>query len=63
MEEKIIDILVRVCEDDSIKNNKEIDLIESGILDSLAFISLLEETECKIKTVKKLIKNPPRIVK
>mgnify|MGYP003432127274 CR=1 FL=1 len=43
MEEKIIDILVRVCEDDSIKNNKEIDLIESGILDSLAFISLLEE--------------------
>ena len=26
-------------------------------------ISLLEETECKIKTVKKLIKNPPRIVK
>lgn len=31
--------------------------------DPEAFISLLEEVECKIKIVKKLIKNPPRILK
>lgn len=45
MEDKIIDILVKVCEDDSIRTNKEIDLIESGLLDSLAFITLLEEID------------------
>lgn len=45
MEEKIIDILVKVCDDEAIKRDKNIDLIETDILDSLAFINLIAELE------------------
>ena len=45
MEDKIIDIIAEVCEDDSIRDNLEIDLIENEILDSLAFIILLSRLE------------------
>lgn len=45
MEEKIIDILLKVCDDETIKRDKNIDLIETDILDSLAFINLIAELE------------------
>lgn len=46
MENKIIDIIIEVCEDESIRNNiKEIDLLEDDILDSLAFINLISRLE------------------
>lgn len=45
MEEKIVDIIIKVCDDDTIKYNKNIDLIETDILDSLAFINLITELE------------------
>jgi len=45
MEDKIIDIIVEICEDESIRDNLEIDLIENELLDSLAFINLLSRLE------------------
>lgn len=41
MEEKILDLLVDICEDDVIKNDLDIDLFETDLLDSLAFAELL----------------------
>ena len=45
MENKIIEILVEVCGDEKIKENRDIDLIENDILDSLAFIELISRLE------------------
>ena len=42
MEEKIIDIIEKVSDYKELKNNKDIDLLENEILDSLAFIELIE---------------------
>lgn len=41
MEEKILDLLADVCEDDVVKNDLDIDLFETDLLDSLAFAELL----------------------
>ncbi len=45
MENKIIDIIVEVCEDETIRDNLDIDLLESDLLDSLAFITLISRLE------------------
>ena len=46
MEDKIIDIIIEVCEDESLRDNiKEIDLLENDVLDSLAFINLMSRLE------------------
>lgn len=45
MRDKIIDIIVKVSYDKSIIYDNNIDLVESGILDSLAFINLMAELE------------------
>jgi len=46
MEEKVIDIVIEVCGDESLRENiKEIDLLENDILDSLAFINLIARLE------------------
>ena len=46
MENKIIDIIIEVCGDESIRSNiDEIDLLENDILDSLAFITLISRLE------------------
>lgn len=42
MEDKIIDILERVSDYKELKENKDIDLLENEILDSLAFIEFIE---------------------
>ncbi len=41
MEEKVLDLLVSLCEDENVRNNLDEDLFESGLLDSLAFAELL----------------------
>ena len=41
MEEKILDLLAELCEDEIVKSNKDIELFETGLLDSLAFAELL----------------------
>lgn len=45
MENKIIEIVVDVCDDESIRNDINIDLIDSGLLDSLSFITLVARLE------------------
>ena len=46
MEKKIIDIIIEVCGDESLRDNIEtIDLLENDILDSLAFITLISRLE------------------
>ncbi len=41
MEEKILEILADICEDDVVKSDLDIDLFETDLLDSLAFAELL----------------------
>ena len=45
MEEKILDILAEVCEDDCVKDDMELELFEEGLLDSLGVAQLLTEVE------------------
>lgn len=41
MEEKILDILVDICGEETIKEDREIDLLQSGLMDSLDYTELL----------------------
>lgn len=45
MEDKIIKIIEELAEVDNLKENKEMDLIENDVLDSLAFIELIYRLE------------------
>ena len=45
MEDRVINIIAEICEDETIKDNLDIDLIENEILDSLAFITLISRLE------------------
>lgn len=45
MKEKIIEIIIRLTEYEELRNNPDVNLIEEDILDSLAFIELIEELE------------------
>lgn len=45
MEQKILDILVDVCGDDEVIEDKDINLFNSGFLDSLGVIELLLQIE------------------
>mgnify|MGYP003087036796 CR=1 FL=1 len=41
MEEKILSILEEICEDEVVYEDKDINLKEEGLVDSLAFVELL----------------------
>ena len=43
MREQIFDILEKICEDDIVRSNPDIDLFESDLMDSLGFAELLED--------------------
>lgn len=45
MENSILDILVDLCEDEIVRTNKDIDLFESGLMDSMTFVELLVQIE------------------
>lgn len=45
MEEKILDLLEEICEDDIIREERDMDLFEEDILDSLGFVELLTRIE------------------
>ena len=45
MEEKILDLLEEICEDDIIREERDMDLFEEDILDSLGFAELLTRIE------------------
>ena len=41
MEEKILDLLAEICEDDIVKEDLKTELFQSGLLDSLGFAEFL----------------------
>ena len=41
MEERILEILEEICEDEVVYEDKDITLKEEGLMDSLAFVELL----------------------
>ena len=45
MEEKILDLLEEICEDDIIREERDMDLFEEDILVSLGFAELLTRIE------------------
>ena len=45
MKDKVLDILANICEDDIVKEDLNVDLFETGLLDSLAFIEMMVEME------------------
>ena len=51
MEEKILEILAEACEDDSVKEDMDMELFEADLLDSLGFAELLAELEEELGVV------------
>lgn len=45
MEEKVLDLLEEVCEDNAVRDDMELNLFEEDLLDSLAFTELLVAIE------------------
>ena len=45
MEEKVLDLLEEICEDDVVREDGDINLFEEELLDSLAFTELLVAIE------------------
>lgn len=45
MEEKILDLLADICDDDIVKEDKTINMVEEELLDSLGYTELLAELE------------------
>lgn len=45
MEEKLLEILERICGDETVGNDKDMDLLEEGLLDSMDIVELLVEIE------------------
>jgi D-alanine--poly(phosphoribitol) ligase subunit 2 len=51
MEEKVLDILLAICGTDEVKEDRDINLFDTGLLDSLGVIELLVEIEEKLHIV------------
>lgn len=45
MEEKLLEILERICDDDIVREDLELDLVEEGLLDSIAVVELIVAIE------------------
>ena len=45
MEERILEILEEICEDEVVYEDKDINFKEEGLMDSLAFVELLVRLE------------------
>lgn len=51
MKDQILEIIADVCEEDGVKEDMDMDLLDSGLLDSLAFAELLVELEDQLGIV------------
>lgn len=51
MNEKILELLAEICETDEVKDDPELELFESGLLDSLGFAEFLVELEDQFDVV------------
>jgi len=49
MEEKILEILEGICNTDEVRADKDINLFDNGLLDSLGLIELIIEIESHIE--------------
>lgn len=45
LQEKVLDILAEICEDDCVRQDLSLPLLENDLLDSLAVVELLVELE------------------
>ena len=45
MNEEVLDMLAEICEDDVVREDRDVELFDSGLIDSLAFTELLVEME------------------
>jgi len=45
MEEKVLNILAEICNDDIVRTERDIDIFDTGLIDSIAFIELLVAIE------------------
>lgn len=45
IEEKVLDMLEDICDDDAVSEERDIDLFDAGLLDSMAAIELLVAIE------------------
>lgn len=45
MKEEILELLAKICESDDVKGELDLELFESGLLDSLGFAEFLVELE------------------
>ena len=45
MNEEVLDMLAEICEDDVVREDRDVELLDSGLIDSLAFTELLVEME------------------
>ena len=51
MKEKLLDLLVELCEDDVVREDLDTELFESGLIDSLVFAELLFGIEDQIGVI------------
>ncbi len=58
MEQKILDLIYEVCDDDIIYKKKDVNMFDTGLLESMDFIELLMniEEECDIEIAPEDIK-------
>ncbi|MBO4608963.1 MAG: D-alanine--poly(phosphoribitol) ligase subunit DltC [Lachnospiraceae bacterium] len=47
MKEKILQLLAEICDDEVVLEETDVDLFESGLLDSIAYLDLLVEVESR----------------
>lgn len=45
VEAKLLDLLEEICDDDAVRQERDIDLFEAGLLDSMGAIDLLASIE------------------
>ena len=48
MEEKLLDIVETICDDEVVREDLDMDLVEEGLLDSLAVVELLIAIEDEV---------------
>lgn len=70
MEEKILQMIADVCDDDIVFENRDVVLDEEGIMDSLDFIMIISEIEERFGVVispteidKEMMNTPAKIIK
>lgn len=51
MEAKVLEMLAELCEDDVVKEDREVELFGTGLVDSLVFAELLFEIEDRFGVV------------